>query len=96
MSRLVLLLLPVVVLGAVPRAVLAQDAAAPIAMVCEGIRVGAVYVVRAIKRVHGMRLLTPAWRKERARRRSLATVPQRNGHPVRNAAPRREADGHGH
>ena len=34
--------------------------------------VGGVYVVRAVKRVHGMRLITPAWRKERARRRALA------------------------
>lgn len=40
---------------------------------------GGVYVVRAVKRVHGMRLITPAWRKERARRRLVATVPQRNG-----------------
>jgi SAM-dependent methyltransferase len=39
---------------------------------------GGIYVVRAVKRVHGMRLITPAWRKERARRR-LAPVPQRNG-----------------
>ncbi len=40
---------------------------------------GGVYVVRAIKRVHGMRLVTPAWRRERARRRALAAIPQRNG-----------------
>jgi len=40
---------------------------------------GAMYVLRAIKRVHGMRVITPAWRKERARRRSLAAIPQRNG-----------------
>lgn len=40
---------------------------------------GGVYVVRAVKRVHGMRLVTPAWRKERARRRALAAIPQRNG-----------------
>jgi SAM-dependent methyltransferase len=37
---------------------------------------GGVYVVRAKKRVHGMRLITPAWRQERARRRGLATVSQ--------------------
>lgn len=55
---------------------------------------GGVYVVRAIKRVHGMRLLTPAWRKERARRRSLATMPQRNGHATRSSAPRKDADGY--
>ncbi len=38
---------------------------------------GGVYVVRAVKRVHGMRIVTPAWRKERARRRALAPVSQR-------------------
>jgi SAM-dependent methyltransferase len=41
---------------------------------------GGVYVVRAVKRVHGMRLITPAWRKERARRRAVAALPQKNGH----------------
>jgi SAM-dependent methyltransferase len=41
---------------------------------------GGAYVVRAVKRVHGMRLIAPAWRKERARRRALAAIPQRNGH----------------
>jgi SAM-dependent methyltransferase len=41
---------------------------------------GGVYVVRAVKRVHGMRIITPAWRKERARRRAVAALPQRNGH----------------
>jgi SAM-dependent methyltransferase len=40
---------------------------------------GGVYVVRAVKRVHGMRIIGPAWRKERARRRALAAVPQRDG-----------------
>jgi SAM-dependent methyltransferase len=39
---------------------------------------GGIYVVRAIKRVHGMRLVTPAWRQERARRRALAPIPQRS------------------
>jgi SAM-dependent methyltransferase len=44
---------------------------------------GGLYVVRAVKRVQGMRLVTPAWRQERARRRALAPIPQRstgNGH----------------
>jgi SAM-dependent methyltransferase len=41
---------------------------------------GGIYVVRAVKRVQGMRLITPAWRKERARRRALAPVPQRSHH----------------
>jgi SAM-dependent methyltransferase len=39
---------------------------------------GGVYVVRAVKRVHGMRIVTPAWRRERARRRALAPVSQRS------------------
>jgi SAM-dependent methyltransferase len=54
---------------------------------------GGVYVVRAVKRVHGMRVITPAWRQERARRRAVAaTIPQRNGHPTRNSHHR---NGHG-
>jgi SAM-dependent methyltransferase len=39
---------------------------------------GGLYVIRAVKRVHGMRLVTPQWRMERARRRALATVSQRS------------------
>jgi SAM-dependent methyltransferase len=39
---------------------------------------GGIYVVRAVKRVHGMRIVTPAWRQERARRRALAPVSQRS------------------
>src|SRR5882762_10272219 len=39
---------------------------------------GAVYVVRAVKRVQGMRVVTPAWRRERARRRALAPMTQRS------------------
>jgi hypothetical protein len=39
---------------------------------------GGIYVVRAVKRVHGMRVVTPAWRQERARRRALAAIPQRS------------------
>ncbi|MDX1375395.1 MAG: methyltransferase domain-containing protein [Burkholderiales bacterium] len=49
---------------------------------------GAVYVVRAVKRVHGMRLVTPAWRRERARRRAVAAIPQRNGQATRAYAER--------
>ena len=44
---------------------------------------GGAYVVRAVKRVHGLRIVTPAWRRERARRRGLAPVPQRNRHAMR-------------
>ena len=39
---------------------------------------GGIYVIRAVKRVQGMRLVTPAWRMERARRRALAPVSQRS------------------
>ena len=53
---------------------------------------GGAYVVRAVKRVHGMRLIAPAWRQERARRRALAAIPQRNGHPTRNTQ-QRNGDG---
>jgi len=38
---------------------------------------GGIYVVRAVKRVQAMRMVTPAWRKERARRRALAPMTQR-------------------
>lgn len=53
---------------------------------------GGVYVVRAVKRVHGMRLIAPAWRKERARRRALAAIPQRNGHATRANGHSRSSD----
>jgi len=39
---------------------------------------GGVYVVRAVKRVAGMRVITPAWRQERARRRALSPVTQQS------------------
>ena len=39
---------------------------------------GGIYIVRAIKRVHGMRLIAPTWRRERARRRQLSPIPQRS------------------
>ena len=39
---------------------------------------GGVYIVRAVKRVHGMRIIAPTWRRERARRRQLAPIPQRS------------------
>lgn len=52
---------------------------------------GAVYVVRAVKRVHGMRLVTPAWRRERARRRALAAIPQRSSQATRVHVERRRA-----
>jgi SAM-dependent methyltransferase len=39
---------------------------------------GAVYVVQAIKRVHGMRLIQPKWKDARARAGALTPVVQRN------------------
>jgi SAM-dependent methyltransferase len=41
---------------------------------------GGVYVVRAVKRTVGMRLVTPAWKTERSQARALSPVTQSNGH----------------
>src|SRR5262245_62942859 len=41
---------------------------------------GGIYVVRAVKRVQGMRVVTPAWRQERARRRALAAPVSQQTH----------------
>lgn len=38
---------------------------------------GGTYVLQAVKRVHGMRLIMPSWRERRARARALAPVAQR-------------------
>jgi len=41
---------------------------------------GAVYLLQAIKRVHGMRLLTPAWQEEKAaREKTLIAAAKRTG-----------------
>jgi SAM-dependent methyltransferase len=41
---------------------------------------GAVYLLQAIKRVHGMRLLTPAWQEEKAaREKALVAAAKRTG-----------------
>ena len=40
---------------------------------------GSVYVVRAVKRVAGMRLVTPNWRDKRVPKKALAPVAQENG-----------------
>jgi SAM-dependent methyltransferase len=45
---------------------------------------GGVYVVRAVKRTVGMRLVTPAWKKERAPAAALSPVTQSNGHANKN------------
>ena len=39
---------------------------------------GAAYIIRAIKRVHGMRLITPVWHRQGARAKALAPVAQCN------------------
>jgi len=38
---------------------------------------GAVYLLRAVKRVHGMRLILPAWKQGQAPRKALAAVTRR-------------------
>jgi SAM-dependent methyltransferase len=55
---------------------------------------GGVYVVRAVKRVQGMRLVTPAWKNGGAKVRALATVARRDPAPEANAAHGRRAAGH--
>jgi SAM-dependent methyltransferase len=40
---------------------------------------GAVYMLQAIKRVRGMRLLTPAWQEEAAREKAFAAAAKREG-----------------
>jgi hypothetical protein len=45
---------------------------------------GGVYVLRAIKRTHAMRLITPKWRKAAVRAKALRPVAQKEGHePLR-------------
>ncbi|HEY6896988.1 MAG TPA: class I SAM-dependent methyltransferase [Rhodocyclaceae bacterium] len=39
---------------------------------------GAVYIMQAIKRQHGLRLITPAWHDRKARAKAMVTVTQRN------------------
>jgi hypothetical protein len=41
---------------------------------------GGVYVVRAIKRTAGMRLVMPSWRSQAARAKALSPVTQQNHH----------------
>jgi SAM-dependent methyltransferase len=55
---------------------------------------GGVYVVRAIKRVHGMRLVTPAWKNGGAKVRALAAVARRAPAPDAHVAHGRRAAGH--
>ncbi len=41
---------------------------------------GAVYMLRAVKRMHGMRLITPNWKKKPARAKALRPVAQKHSH----------------
>lgn len=41
---------------------------------------GSVYVLRAVKRVPGMRLITPDWRNKPARAKALRPIAQKEGH----------------
>jgi len=50
---------------------------------------GAVYLLQAIKRVRGMRLITPAWQEKSAREKQrLAAAAKRTGTYTRDAHPR--------
>ncbi|HWQ39079.1 MAG TPA: methyltransferase domain-containing protein [Burkholderiales bacterium] len=42
---------------------------------------GGVYFLHAIKRVHGMRLITPKWKAAGEKRKALAPIPHRHSHP---------------
>jgi SAM-dependent methyltransferase len=41
---------------------------------------GAVYMLRAVKRVHGMRLITPNWRQKSLRSKALRPIAQKESH----------------
>src|SRR4051812_25880354 len=47
---------------------------------------GAVYMLQAIKRVRGMRLLTPAWMERAAREKALIAAAKRDRHDAKPAA----------
>jgi len=47
---------------------------------------GAVYMLQAIKRVRGMRLLTPAWMEKAAREKALIAAAKRDRHDAKPAA----------
>jgi len=42
---------------------------------------GGVYFLHAIKRVHGMRVITPKWRVRAEKRKALAPMPHKHSHP---------------
>jgi hypothetical protein len=41
---------------------------------------GAVYMLQAIKRVRGMRIITPAWHEKTAREKAVVAAAKRQGH----------------
>jgi SAM-dependent methyltransferase len=47
---------------------------------------GAVYMLQAIKRVRGMRLITPAWQEKDTREKSLVAAAKRERHDAAKAA----------
>lgn len=47
---------------------------------------GGVYMLEAIKRVHGMRLITPAWSDQKVRERKFAAAAKRSGSKLADAA----------
>ena len=47
---------------------------------------GAVYMLQAIKRVRGMRLITPAWQEKNAREKGVIATAKREGHPAPKTA----------
>jgi SAM-dependent methyltransferase len=47
---------------------------------------GAVYMLQAIKRVRGMRLITPAWQEKDAREKALVAAAKRERHDAAKAA----------
>jgi SAM-dependent methyltransferase len=52
---------------------------------------GGVYFLQAVKRVHGMRLIMPAWRDQLVPKKNLAAIPKKVSEPqeaaARNACP---------
>jgi hypothetical protein len=47
---------------------------------------GAVYMLQAIKRVRGMRLITPAWQEKSAREKGVIAAAKREGHAATKPA----------
>jgi SAM-dependent methyltransferase len=49
---------------------------------------GGVYFLQAVKRVHGMRLIMPAWRDQLVPKKNLAAIPKKVSEPQEPAAAR--------